>query len=425
MSFNNILPVNVSYDDKIKGQLIDPYEWNNNFHVLENIITENADKLNANFTTLAASSGVSSVGSKDLYGGTDEVSTIENQLLLIISRLLSTYTISEMDAKFATVDSKTVTKISYNSDNGCFTVYKNDGSSEVIDTNIEKIPVSVKLEEVDDTVRLVITNHDGSTTSADITNFLNLYESADSDTIAILWDENTFTANIKAGSITTSHLASDILKVFEDATASATGSANNASTSAEKAAGSASSAEQYAKLAQSYADGTSGARTDEAINNAKYYAERAEGHSTYAETRANDSMNYSLDAKAHATTAEAQAKAAKSWAVGGTSSRDGEDTDNAKYYASIAKSVAGGDFVTSEELATEVETIVTPMLLFDIDCGYFVEATIASHNVDETAHENLNVDGNVSTVNTTATTLDEHEADEEAHSNLLIDGNTN
>ena len=43
-----------------------------------------------------------------------------------------------------------------------------------------------------------------------------------------------------------------------------------------------------------------------------------------------------------AAAAEASAKLAESWAVGGTGSREGEDTDNAKYYAQIAQQVAQG-----------------------------------------------------------------------------------
>ena len=40
---------------------------------------------------------------------------------------------------------------------------------------------------------------------------------------------------------------------------------------------------------------------------------------------------------------------AKSWAVGNTGTRDGEDTDNAKYYAEQARQAAGGDFVPNSE----------------------------------------------------------------------------
>ena len=46
--------------------------------------------------------------------------------------------------------------------------------------------------------------------------------------------------------------------------------------------------------------------------------------------------------EAKAAAAEASAKLAESWAVGGTGSREGEDTDNAKYYAQIAQQVAQG-----------------------------------------------------------------------------------
>ena len=47
--------------------------------------------------------------------------------------------------------------------------------------------------------------------------------------------------------------------------------------------------------------------------------------------------------------AENAATEAESWAKGGTGSRDGEDADNAKYYAEQAKAAAGGDFVPNSE----------------------------------------------------------------------------
>lgn len=42
-------------------------------------------------------------------------------------------------------------------------------------------------------------------------------------------------------------------------------------------------------------------------------------------------------------------KTAESWAVGGTGTRPGEDTDNAKYWAEQAQAVVGGDFATKVE----------------------------------------------------------------------------
>lgn len=57
----------------------------------------------------------------------------------------------------------------------------------------------------------------------------------------------------------------------------------------------------------------------------------------------------------NATAAAASATLAQSWAVGGTGSREGEDTDNAKYYAQIAQQVAQegvGYYETPEALRT-------------------------------------------------------------------------
>ena len=42
-------------------------------------------------------------------------------------------------------------------------------------------------------------------------------------------------------------------------------------------------------------------------------------------------------------------KTAQSWAVGGTGTRPGEDTDNAKYWAQQAQAAVGGDFATKDE----------------------------------------------------------------------------
>ena len=71
-----------------------------------------------------------------------------------------------------------------------------------------------------------------------------------------------------------------------------------------------------------------------------------------------------------ATSAEAAAKnatLAESWAVGGTGTRDDEDTDNAKYYAQQAASSAD----TAEESATNAATSVISAALggltFEVD----------------------------------------------------------
>ena len=71
-------------------------------------------------------------------------------------------------------------------------------------------------------------------------------------------------------------------------------------------------------MAKSYAVGGTGIRGGENTDNAKYY---------YQQSRTN------------ASTATTYGNLAKSYAVGGTGTRTGEDVDNAKYYASVVRDV--------------------------------------------------------------------------------------
>lgn len=63
----------------------------------------------------------------------------------------------------------------------------------------------------------------------------------------------------------------------------------------------------------------------------------------------------------------------KSYAVGGTGTRPGEDTDNAKYYCEQAQQIVGGDFVTKVEL----QQTITP-----------ITSAISDLEADVTANEN-------------------------------------
>ena len=96
-------------------------------------------------------------------------------------------------------------------------------------------------------------------------------------------------------------------------------SENNAAASAQAAAQSATNAELDSKMSQSYAVGKSGIRDGEDTDNSKYYSDQ--------------SNNSSQSAKDSATLSE-------SWAIGGTGKREGEDTNNAKHWADQAKASA-------------------------------------------------------------------------------------
>ena len=65
------------------------------------------------------------------------------------------------------------------------------------------------------------------------------------------------------------------------------------------------------------------------------------------------------EAKTSETNAENSALLAQSWASGDTGLREDEATNNAKYWSSVAQSIAGGNFATKEEAqgyATTAET---------------------------------------------------------------------
>ena len=164
-----------------------------------------------------------------------------------------------------------------------------------------------------------------------------------------------------------------------NAEASATGAAGSASAAAQSAsaaADSASAASTSATQTKNYRD-TAVESATQAADSASAAAE-SEGSAAASATQAGQSASAALssaqDAASSATaaagsaaTASQQAIAAdtsaeeasasatisESWAVGGTGTRNGEDTDNAKYYAQLAQTVAQGAqgyFVTADAL---------------------------------------------------------------------------
>lgn len=132
--------------------------------------------------------------------------------------------------------------------------------------------------------------------------------------------------------------------------AQATEQANAAAGSASQAAGS----EQSAKDAAGTATG--------AANSASQSAAAASGSASQASAAA-------AAAAQSAANGETANKNAQSWAVGGTGTRPGEDTNNAKYWAEHAEAVAGGDFATKSEAQ-----------------GY-----VTAHNENVEAHHDLRV----------------------------------
>lgn len=130
--------------------------------------------------------------------------------------------------------------------------------------------------------------------------------------------------------------------------ARATAQANAAAGSASQAAGSEQSAKDAAGTAIN------------AATSASQSAAAASGSASQAQASA-------AAAAQSAASVDGINKTAQSWAVGGTGTRPGEDTDNAKYWAQQAQAAVGGDFATKVEAQ-----------------GYVTE-----HNQSDAAHSDL------------------------------------
>ena len=121
------------------------------------------------------------------------------------------------------------------------------------------------------------------------------------------------------------------------AQSAAEGSADAASTKAAEALASQQAAATSEGNAKASETSAAGSAASAASNAAATAADRqvVEAAKTAAETA-------NAGAKAAQTAAEGSAKLSESWAVGGTGTRSGEDTNNSKYWALQAAAAAGG-----------------------------------------------------------------------------------
>ena len=123
-------------------------------------------------------------------------------------------------------------------------------------------------------------------------------------------------------------------KASETAAAS---SKTAAATSASKAENAQSAAEDAQAAAETAASTATSAKT--AAETAKTGAVSAQSKAQSAQAKAEGAA---ADAEESATQVAANSKTAESWAVGGTGTREGEDSNNAKYWCESAQAIAGG-----------------------------------------------------------------------------------
>lgn len=118
-------------------------------------------------------------------------------------------------------------------------------------------------------------------------------------------------------------------------------SAESANASAQSAKSDAESAKAAAQAAQSKAEAANTsaqtAKADAEAANTSAQSAKAD-----AESAKSAAAGSAQSAGASAQSAQASGKLSESWAVGGTGTRTGEDTNNAKYWAMAAQGAAGG-----------------------------------------------------------------------------------
>lgn len=361
----------------------------------------------------------------------------------IATDLSDRYTKTEANTKISEETNDLVETIEYTKDDGKFKITTKGGSVTTIDTDLEKIPASFELLTLEDGTYLRITNQDGTYTQTNVTSLLNVYTFTDSETIDFTEDPKyKVTAVVKPNSITLEHLSLPIVSEIE-------GYAKAAAASATAAAGSATSSETSATNANIFMVSAEEYR-DEAVA-AKTAAETAK---TSAQTSANAAAASATTATQKATAATQQALSSQSYAKGETGTREGEDTDNSKYYMEQAKIAAIQASGFDYEGEWDSSKVYTPAQLVSydatiwvantnninsmpyegspdwtifigvpsvLDLGGFTDSTLVAHIANINAHSTMTIDANNSVI-TTEGTLEEHEVSATAHGNINIDG---
>ena len=138
--------------------------------------------------------------------------------------------------------------------------------------------------------------------------------------------------------------ATDAAGEAQTAESSAKGYASTSGTNATAAAQSATDARSAKASAETAASTATSAKTaaETAKTGAVSAQSKAQSAQAKAEGAAADAEESAAAAAQSATQVAANSKTAESWAVGGTGTREGEDSNNAKYWCESAQAIAGG-----------------------------------------------------------------------------------
>ena len=363
---------------------------------------------------------------------------------------LDAYNLNQMDSAIDALDNRIISQDALkvdksaingniadwtmNETTGVITITKYNGEKVIFDLNIEKIPVGFSMS--DDGI-ITMTTEDGTQFTADIGSMIPVLTFEDSATIAVsvtgTGKNKTYSFSIKSGSVTGDMLQpnylADVTVQAEKASSSASDAANsakaaktsetnakssetaaknsetNSATNAETAISNATSASTSAINA---ANSAKAAKTSE--TNAKSSETVAKNSAANAEASETNALSSKNSALASASTAQKNANLSKSYAVGGTGTREGEDTDNAKYYMEQARNQTGGIPTKVSELENDAGYITNSVSNLT---NYYDKANIdkkieAIPKTDLTNYLTKTGDGsNLTATFSEATTLDE------------------
>lgn len=344
----------------------------------------------------------------------------------ITTDLSDRYTKTEADAKITEETNSLVANVTINTDTGVITVTKKDGTAQSVDTALEKVPATFEfVEDIEnDKYYLKITNVDGTTSQTEVTNLMNQFTFTSGDIVTFSQSTNgtttTITASIKAGSVGFNELKSEV-KAYIDTKAADTSADKEIVLAAKTEVLNASQsvtanttivlnakddATAQANKAKSYAVGGTGTREGEDTDNAQYY-------SNQANLRANDAYGYMVEAKNAAATATGFDYKGE-WNPNTTYTQGQLTSYNSILWTAKTNNLNSIPYDGSADWSVFVGI---PSVL---DLGGFTD-TLAEHVMNPNAHEAAVFDANNSEP-TTQATLEEHEISETAHGNLNIDG---
>lgn len=254
----------------------------------------------------------------------------------------------EIDNRVITLDTTKATKeevstlvqdVAFEEKTGIITITKKNGSKITIDTQMEKIAVNFSYNA--ETQQIILTLIDGTKQYIDLAALITQYEFLESDTVAFSIDSaGKVSAIVKEASIQEKHLRpnylADIKAEVAKAQASQSAAAkseSNAKASETAAATSESNAAASATKAQSYATGGTNSRTGEDTDNAKYYSQQSAQSQSAAATSADTASTKAEEAAASAATAKTSADNAA-----GSANLANEKANSAANSATIAVS---------------------------------------------------------------------------------------